>query len=70
VDEDLEREVRRREANWEEIERLPTKLKEAVIFYIEHGDEYVASRIAGISLEEFEELRIRLRIPKVVVVED
>ena len=32
---------------------------------IEKGDLYVASRIAGLSIEEFNELRIKARIPNV-----
>ncbi len=66
----IAREIRRKEADWSFIERLPPKLKHALLLYIEIGDEYKASRLAGLTLEEFEELRIRARIPKVVIVDE
>mgnify|MGYP001772891866 CR=1 FL=1 len=69
-DEDLiEREIRRREADWGFINSLPPKLKEALKFYVEVGDEYKAARLAGLSLDEFEELRIRAKVPKVISVD-
>ncbi|MCC6051118.1 MAG: hypothetical protein LM580_10445 [Thermofilum sp.] len=59
------REIRRREADWEFINSLPARLKLALIHYVETGDLYVSARIAGIPMEEFNELRIRARIPHV-----
>jgi len=59
------REVRRREADWDFIESQPPKLRAALKFYVETGDLYVASRIADMSIEEFNELRKRARIPNV-----
>ncbi len=59
------RELRRRYADWEFIERLPPKLKAALLYYIETGDIYVASRIAGMSVAEFNGLRIKARVPSV-----
>jgi hypothetical protein len=41
---------------------LPLKLRVALKFYIETGDLYVASGIAGLSVGEFNELRKRVRI--------
>ena len=41
------------------------RLRAALKFYVETGDLYVASRIAGLSVEEFNELRKRARIPNV-----
>jgi len=70
VSEELEREIRRREADWNYIEKLPPKLRAALLLYIETGDEYKAAKLAGLTLDEFEDLRIRARIPKVIVVED
>ena len=32
-------------------------------FYVETGDLYVAAKIAGLTVEEFNELRIKARIP-------
>jgi len=59
------REVRRKEADWDFIESQPPKLRAALKFYVETGDLYVASRIADMSVEEFNELRKRARIPNV-----
>jgi len=60
------REIRKRYADWEFINSLPPKLRAALLYYIETGDLYVASRIAGLSVEEFNELRTRANIPNVV----
>uniref|UniRef100_A0A7J3X788 PaREP6 n=1 Tax=Thermofilum pendens TaxID=2269 RepID=A0A7J3X788_THEPE len=59
------RELRRKEADWEFIESQPPRIKAALRFYVETGDLYVASRIAGLTVEEFNELRKRARIPNV-----
>jgi len=59
------REIRKRYADWEFINSLPPKLRAALLYYIEAGDLYVASRIAGLTVEEFNELRIRANIPNV-----
>ncbi|MEM1597394.1 MAG: hypothetical protein QW598_05370 [Pyrobaculum sp.] len=59
------RRMRRERADWAFIESLPPKLKAALIFYIETGDIYVASRIAGLTVDEFNELRIKARVPSV-----
>ena len=59
------REMRKREADWDFIESQPPKLRAALKFYVETGDLYVASRIADMSVEEFNELRKRARIPNV-----
>jgi hypothetical protein len=59
------REIRRRRANWDFINSQPPKIRAALIYYIEKGDLYVASRIAGVCMEEMNELRIRAGIPNV-----
>ncbi|AET33377.1 MAG: hypothetical protein ACPL3C_01685 [Pyrobaculum sp.] len=59
------RRVRREWADWEFINSLPPKLRAALKYYVETGDIYVASRIAGLSVDEFNELRIRARVPSV-----
>jgi hypothetical protein len=65
--EDLEeaREIRRRYANWDYIKKQPPRIKVALEYYVETGDLYVASRIAGVTIEEFNELRIKAGIPNV-----
>jgi len=59
------RKLRRERADWEFIEKLPPKLKAALKYYIETGDVYVASRIAGMTVDEFNELRVKARVPSV-----
>jgi len=58
-------ETRRKSANWKYIESLPARLKFALKYYIETGDLYVASRIAGLTIEEFNELRKKAGVPNV-----
>jgi len=60
------REIRRREADWEFIEKQPPRIKAALKYYIEVGDLYIASRIAGLTVEEFNNLRKKAGIPNVV----
>jgi len=59
------RRIRRSMADWDFIEKQPPRIREALKYYIETGDLYVASRIAGLTIEEFNELRIKARIPNV-----
>jgi hypothetical protein len=59
------KEIRRREADWSFIESQPPRLRAALKLYVETGDLYVASRVAGLTVEEFNELRKRARIPNV-----
>jgi predicted HTH domain antitoxin len=56
------REVRRRTANWEFIKTLPPKLRIAIEYYIESGDIYNAAKLAGMAVDEFNELRIKAGI--------
>jgi hypothetical protein len=60
------RELRRRSADWEFIERQPPHVRAALLYFIERGDRYVAARIAGLTVDEFDELRRRANIPVVV----
>ena len=60
------REIRRREADWAFIRRQPPRLRLALEAFVECGDLYVASRIAGMSIDEFNELRLKAKIPVVV----
>ena len=59
------RELRRKEADWDFINSQPLRIRLALEYYIEDGDIYVASKIAGISVDEFNELRIKANIPSV-----
>jgi hypothetical protein len=60
------RELRRRSADWEFIEGQPPHVRAALLYFIERGDRYVAARIAGLTVDEFDELRRRANIPVVV----
>ena len=60
------RELRRRMADWDFIRAQPPRLRAALEYLVEDDDLYVAARIAGLTVEEMNELRIRARIPKVI----
>jgi len=67
----LEREIRRREADWDAISRLPPKLRAAVKLYIETGDIRLSQRLSGLDLESFVELLRKVRIPPfITIIED
>jgi len=57
--------TRRKYANWEFIKSQPPKIRVALEYFIEVGDLYNAAKLAGMSMEEFNELRIRAGIPSV-----
>ncbi|QXJ32188.1 hypothetical protein J5U22_01747 [Saccharolobus shibatae] len=56
------RQVRRSTANWEFIRSLPPKLRIALEYYIETGDIYNGAKLAGMGMDEFNELRIKAGI--------
>ena len=58
------RRIRREMADWKFIESQPARFKAALICYIEYGDLYLAARIAGLSIDEFDDLRWKANIPK------
>ena len=58
-EEEEARDIRRKTANWEFIKSLPPKLRIALEYYIETGDIYNAAKLAGMAVDEFNELRIR-----------
>jgi len=60
------REIRRRMANWDFINKQPPRIREALKYYIEKGDIRLASKLAGLGIEEFRELLRKSRIPVVV----
>ncbi len=59
------RRMRRERADWDFIGRQPPRVRAALEYYVETGDLYVASRIAGVTVGEMNELRKRARIPNV-----
>jgi len=60
------RELRRRSADWKFIEEQPPHLRAALLYFIERGDRHVAAKIAGLTVDEFDELRRKANIPVVV----
>jgi len=59
------RELRRRYADWDFIQRLPPRLRAALIYYIETGDLRRAQWISGLDLDHFRDLMRRASIPVV-----
>ena len=59
------REIRRREADWKFIEKQPFRIKLALLYFIEYGDIYKAAKIAGLTIDEFNEIRIKANIPRI-----
>jgi len=60
------RELRRRMADWEFINKQPPRIREALKYYIEKDDIRLAAKLAGLNIEEFRELLRKARIPVVV----
>lgn len=60
------REIRRSMADWGFIEKQPSRIREALKYYIETGDIRRAAYLAGLKLEEFRELLRKANIPVVV----
>jgi hypothetical protein len=56
------KELRRRSADWRCIESLPPRVREAVELYIETGDIWLAAKLAVLTVDEFNEIRIRAEI--------
>ena len=59
------KEVRRKYANWEFIRSQPPKIRIALEYYVETGDLFNAAKLAGMTMEEFNELRIKAGIPSI-----
>lgn len=49
---------------------LEPKKREGLLLYINTGDEYLAARFSGLSVDCFDELRIKANIPRVVFYEE
>ncbi|BCS93478.1 hypothetical protein [Metallosphaera javensis (ex Sakai et al. 2022)] len=56
------REMRRKSADWNFINSLPPKLRIALEYYVETGDIYNGAKLAGLAVDEFNELRIKAGI--------
>ena len=60
-DEELRR-LRRENADWEYIEKLPERIKKGVLFFIDRGDLRMGQKIAGLNIEEFIEILRRANV--------
>jgi hypothetical protein len=60
------RELRRRSADWEFIERQPEPIRAALKVLVETGDLWLAAKVAGLPVDEFDEIRLKAKIPIVV----
>jgi hypothetical protein len=60
------RELRRRSADWDFIERQPEPVRAALKVLVETGDLWLAAKVAGLPVDEFDEIRLKAKIPVVV----
>ncbi|MGC9020196.1 MAG: hypothetical protein ACP5KE_03210 [Candidatus Methanodesulfokora sp.] len=60
------REIRRKNADWKFIEEQPEPLRSALKCFVELGDLRLAAKIAEMGVDEFNQLRIKARIPIVL----
>jgi len=63
-DEEAKR-IRRSKADWNFINKQEPLIKLALIIYIETGDIYKAAKIAGLTIDEFNNIRIKAKIPSI-----
>ncbi|MHA1608753.1 MAG: FG-GAP-like repeat-containing protein, partial [Candidatus Njordarchaeales archaeon] len=52
------------------LSNLSPRVVEGVRYYVSTGDAFVAARLGGLSLDEFDDLRVSLNIPRVVFYEE
>jgi len=60
------RSIRRKMADWKFINDQPEPIRTALIVFVETGDLWVSAKLAGMKMEEFNELRIKAKIPMVI----
>jgi len=70
LEDEFERSIRRRYADWNFINSQPTRVKIALKLYIETGDLRLAQKIAKMNIEEFYELVKKAKIPIVIIREE
>jgi hypothetical protein len=64
----IERDIRRKEADWDFINSLNPRLKWAVKLFIEKGDLRLAQRMSGLDLEDFIEILRNAKVPVFITV--
>ena len=60
-----DRKMRKESAEWNFIKKQPLRIKKGLEALIESGDLWVASRIAGITVDEMNDIRIKANIPTI-----
>ena len=65
IEDEKAREIRKKEANWNFIMKQPDRIKLALLYFIEYGDIYKAAKIANLTVDEFNEIRIKANIPRI-----
>ncbi|MFQ6062671.1 MAG: hypothetical protein ACE5J9_05795 [Methanosarcinales archaeon] len=57
------RKIRIENADWNFIEKQEPRIKNALKYYVKTGNIRFSARLAGVSLEKMNELRIKANIP-------
>ena len=70
LEDEFERSIRRKYADWNFINKQPPRIKAALKYYIETGDLRLAQKIAKMNIEEFYELVKKAKIPTVIIREN
>jgi len=65
----MRRKIIEEKVNQEFINSLPPRQREALMYYIETGDEFLAVVLAGVSFDEFDELLRKANISRVLLYE-
>ncbi|MHA1617026.1 MAG: FG-GAP-like repeat-containing protein [Candidatus Njordarchaeales archaeon] len=65
----MRRKIIEEQVNQEFINSLPPRQREALMYYIEKGDEFLAVVLAGVSFDEFDELLRKANISRVLLYE-
>jgi len=65
----MRRKIIEEKVNQEFINSLPPRQREALVYYIETGDEFLAVILAGVSFDEFDELLRKANISRVLLYE-
>ncbi|MFQ6120237.1 MAG: hypothetical protein ACE5KE_10175 [Methanosarcinales archaeon] len=60
------RKIRMEHANWEYIEKQKPRIKSALKYYAKTGNLRLSAKIAGVTVDEMNELRKKADIPLVV----
>ncbi len=60
------RELRAKSADWEFIEKQQEPIRTALKVLVETGDLWLAAKISGLPVDEFDEIRMKAKIPVVV----